>query len=53
MPAERVGLAGPFWDSLPQEERVKLLTLDLDSLRARAKQLAEAARQQAGEPGGR
>ncbi|GLC41576.1 hypothetical protein PLESTM_001216400 [Pleodorina starrii] len=44
---ERVTLVRPLWETLEQEERVKLLSIDLDSVRSRAKQLAEAARQQA------
>lgn len=52
-PQERVALVRPLWETLDQAERINLLTIDLDSLRARAKQLAEAARQQAGEEGAR
>lgn len=48
-PQERVALVRPYWETLSHEERVKLLTIDLEGVRARAKQLAEAARQQAGE----
>ncbi|GLI67376.1 hypothetical protein VaNZ11_011557 [Volvox africanus] len=46
-PQERVTLVRPLWETLTQEERIKLLSINLDSVRARAKQLAEAARQQA------
>ncbi|EFJ48600.1 hypothetical protein VOLCADRAFT_104654 [Volvox carteri f. nagariensis] len=46
-PQERVALVRPLWETLDQEERVKLLSIGLDSVRARANQLAEAARQQA------
>ncbi|GIL82776.1 hypothetical protein Vretimale_8343 [Volvox reticuliferus] len=46
-PQERVTLVRPLWETLAQEERIKLLSIELDSVRARAKQLAEAARQQA------
>lgn len=35
----------PMWESLPQEERVKLLSVDLQTLRERAKQVAEVQRQ--------
>ena len=45
LPQERVSAVKPLWEILPQTERVELLTVDLESLRARAKQLAEAARQ--------
>lgn len=48
-PQERVNAVRPFWENLPQEERVKLLTIDVAMLRERAKQLNEAAKQQAGE----
>lgn len=50
-PQERVALVRPFWETLGQEEREKLLSIDIESVRARAKQLAEAARQQAGKMG--
>lgn len=48
-PQERVDAVRPFWESLSQEERVKLLTIDLTALRERARQVTETARQQAGE----
>ncbi|GFR52505.1 hypothetical protein Agub_g15080 [Astrephomene gubernaculifera] len=46
-PQERVALVRPLWETLQLDERAKLLSIDLEGVRARAKQLAEAARQQA------
>ncbi|KXZ54862.1 hypothetical protein GPECTOR_4g934 [Gonium pectorale] len=46
-PQERVGLVRPLWETLGQDERVKLLTVELENVRGRAKQIAEAARKQA------
>lgn len=34
---ERVAAVRPFWEGQSQEERVKLLTVSVDELRARAK----------------
>lgn len=48
-PQERVNAVRPFWENLPQEERVKLLVVAVTDLRARAKQLSEKARAQAGQ----
>jgi hypothetical protein len=48
LPQEHINNARPAWEVLPQEERVKLLTLDLGLLRARARQLSDRARAQAG-----
>ncbi len=39
----------PLWESLAQQDRVKMLTVELQTLRERAKQLNEATKQQAGE----
>ncbi len=48
-PQDRVSLVRPLWETLAQDVRSELLTIDLDTVRARAKMLAEAARVQAGE----
>jgi hypothetical protein len=47
-PQDRVDAVRPLWESLPQEERVKQLTVDTDALRGKAKQLTETIRQQQG-----
>jgi hypothetical protein len=44
-----VDYVAPYWRWLPQEQRVAALTVDLATLRQRAKQLSEKARAQAGE----
>jgi hypothetical protein len=38
----------PFWETLTQEERVQLLSISLDDLRVRAKDLTARMRKQAG-----
>jgi hypothetical protein len=43
-----VEYVAPYWRWLPQEQRVAALTVDLATLRERAKQLSEKARAQAG-----
>jgi hypothetical protein len=47
-PDERVAAVRPFWESLSQEERLKLLTIPVAELRERAKQLDIEATAQAG-----
>ena len=47
-PQERVAALRPFWEGLDQEERVKLLTLSLDDVRARAELIVERQKKQAG-----
>jgi hypothetical protein len=42
----------PLWESLSKEERVAMLTVDLHTLRQRAKQEAEVARLQQQRQGG-
>jgi hypothetical protein len=49
LPQERVAAVRPYWQQLPQEERASALTVDLATLRGRAKHLSERARAQAGE----
>lgn len=48
-PQERVDSVRTLWESLSQEERSQLLSVDLQTLKERAKQLADAVRHQAGE----
>ncbi len=45
---ERVAAVKPFWQSRTQTERVQLLTISLEELRQKAKDLAEASRKPAG-----
>ena len=45
---ERVAAVKPYWETLSQEERVKLLTVSVDDLHQRAADLAERQRKQAG-----
>lgn len=47
-PQERISAVRPFWEALSQQERVDLLTLSLDELRPRAKEIADSRRKQAG-----
>jgi hypothetical protein len=47
-PQEKVNAVKPLWETLPQEERVKLLTIPTSTLRERVKQLTERAKAQAG-----
>ena len=47
-PQERVALVRPFWERLPQDDRVRHLTLSLDDVRARAELIVERHRKQAG-----
>ncbi|CAD7697548.1 unnamed protein product [Ostreobium quekettii] len=43
-PHDRVSFIRPFWETLSQEERVKLLTVSLEDVRARAEAHAERAK---------
>lgn len=47
-PQEKVNAVKPLWETLSQEERVKLLTIPTSTLRERVKQLTERAKAQAG-----
>ena len=47
-PQERVAAVRPFWETLTQEQRVQLLSIDLDDLQARAKDVAARQRKQDG-----
>ena len=47
-PQERVALVRPFWEKLPQDDRVRHLTLSLDEVRARAELIVERHKKQAG-----
>lgn len=47
-PQERIAAAKPFWEGLTQEQRVEILTISIDDLRSRAKDVAERLRKQAG-----
>lgn len=49
MPQERVQNVKPCWETVPDEQRVELLSVALDELRLRAEDLAEKAKKQAGE----
>ena len=42
-PQDRVLAVRPFWETVAQEERVKLLSLSLEELRARAEELTQRA----------
>eukprot|EP00884_Botryococcus_braunii_P009363 jgi/Botrbrau1/18428/Bobra.0072s0020.2 len=46
-PQERIAAVRPFWASLPQEKRIEVLTLSLEDLRARAKEITDRQRKQA------
>jgi hypothetical protein len=50
-PQERVAAVRPFWETLTQEQRVALLSIDLEELRGRAKDVAARQRRQAGARG--
>jgi hypothetical protein len=47
-PQERIQAVKPFWEALPQEERIQVLTLSLDNLKSRAKEIVDRQRKQAG-----
>ena len=48
-PQERVQAVRPYWETAEQEERHKLLTVTVEVLRERAKEIAIRQRKQAGE----
>lgn len=48
-PQERVAAVRPFWETLTQEQRVELLSISVDELRTRAKDVVVRLRKQAGE----
>ena len=52
MPQERVLNVKPRWETIPDEERVALLSVDLNDLRLRALDLADKAKKQAGQYSG-
>jgi len=47
-PQERVAAVRPMWEQKPLEQRLQLLTADLETLQQRAKAVTEKARAQAG-----
>ena len=40
-PQDRVLAVRPFWETVPQEERVTLLSLGLEELRVRAEEISQ------------
>ena len=46
---ERVAAVKPFWETLPQEGRTKILAVSVTELKQRAAELAEKQRKQAGD----
>ena len=48
LPQERVQNVKPCWETIPDEQRVELLSVDLNELKLRADDLAEKAKKQAG-----
>lgn len=48
-PQERVAAVRPFWETLTHEERVELLSITVDDLRTRSKDVVARLRRQAGE----
>ena len=49
LPQERVQNVKPCWETIPDEQRVELLSVDLTELKIRADDLADKAKKQAGE----
>lgn len=47
-PQERVAAVRPFWETLTQEDRVELLSITIEDLRARSKEVLARLRRQAG-----
>ncbi len=47
-PQERVAAVRPFWETLTQEERVELLSITVEDLRARSKDVVARMRRLAG-----
>jgi hypothetical protein len=50
MPQDRVLAVRPFWETVPQEERVQLLSVSLEELAARAQELMARALKEQGAP---
>lgn len=50
MPQDRVLAVRPFWETVSQEERVKLLSVSLEELKARAQELMARALKEQGAP---
>lgn len=48
LPQERVQNVKPCWETIPDEQRVELLSVDLNELKVRADDLAEKSKKQAG-----
>ena len=48
LPQERVQNVKPCWETIPDEQRMELLSVDLTELKLRADDLAEKAKKQAG-----
>lgn len=51
-PQERVQAVRPFWETLTQEERVQLLSLSIEELRAKACDVTARLKRQSGAPAG-
>ena len=49
-PQERVQAVRPFWETLTQEQRVQLLSLSLEDLRAKAADVTARLKRQSGVP---
>ena len=47
-PQERVAAVRPFWETLTQEDRVELLSITVEDLQARSKEVVARLRRQAG-----
>ena len=47
-PQERVQAVRPFWETLTQEQRVELLSLSIDELRAKAADVTARLKRQSG-----
>lgn len=47
-PQERVQAVRPFWETLTQEQRVQLLSLSIDELRAKAADVTARLKRQSG-----
>lgn len=48
-PQERVAQVRPYWESLSHEQRVELLTLDIEFLHQRAVEVTSKTQKQLGE----
>ena len=49
-PQERVQAVRPFWETLTQEQRVQLLSLSIQELRAKAADVTARLKRQCGAP---